>query len=822
MKTTKISTNFTAGEVSPRLLGRTDLKKYGNGVGSLQNFLIQVHGGIERRPGTRFVAEANLGTSVVSTAPPRLVEFQYNVEQSYVLEFGVTATGAGDKGYIRFLRLNSSGVPTLLVDDGTSNPTILSNLAFRDTELAGLQFSQSADVLYIFSGTRPPAVLKRTGTDDDDADNWTYAEYEFNDGPYLPTNTDETLTITSSSTLASANPVSVAASAAIFASSDVGRIIRFEDDSTGYDIVGFHAGTWSGSSNAWTTPASIVVDDDLAMVAHGGDDLGTGVKIEFLKITKGVPELNDTVYIGRNFVDNGSGKTRFYLYHPTSGEAVGFAYLTGDENPNDGELDGFARFERAAHVGWGRIKSYVNTQSVTFDIVDDLPTDRPTTNFRLGAWSDVTGYPRTGRFYQDRLWTANSTTEPQTIWSTGTGTYNCYSPTTVKEGLVLATSAITVTLADAQVNEIKYLAGDTSGLIILTSGGEWLGRASTAQSAITPTDLGFQKSSTYGSADGLTPVRAGTSLLFVQRDARVVRELTYQFGEDRFVAPNVTLLSEHITGDGVTDAAYQQGKTTRVWYVREDGQLLTFTYEKAEEVLGWQRQKLAQTDDKDAIVSSIATTIDNTTDNVWVMVKRYVNGAYHYYIEMFEDPLSATALHNTAFYLDSGITGYNSSGSQTWGGLTHLVGEPVYVLADGVALSGIGGAGYTVSGSGTIDLGSGNAPLYVTIGLKYDSIMETLPLSPPASKQGEPRGSLKRVYKNFINLYRTLGGSSGTPDQVYPIEYPTATSLVLNTGMFEVSTPDNASRESIIRYEQSDSQPATILSIISEFNVGRN
>ena len=823
MKTTKLSTNFTAGEVSPRLLGRTDLKKYGNGVGTLENFLIQVHGGIERRPGTLFVAEANLGTSVVAATPPRLVEFQYNVEQSYCLEFGVASAGAGDTGYIRFFRLDSSGVPTLLIDDGTTNPTILSSLPFRDTELAGLQFTQSADVLWVFSETRPPYVLKRTGTDDDDADNWSYTAYEYNDGPYLPINTDEDLTITASATSASSNPITVTASAATFVSSDVGRIIRFEDDSTGYKIVGFNAGTWSSSGGgSWTTPASIVVDDDLDMVAHGGDDVGTGIKIEFLKVTKGVPELNDTVYIGRNFVDNGAGKSKFYLYHPTTGEAVGFSYLTGDENPNDGELDGLARFERASHVGWGRIKAYSNTQTVTFDIVDELPTDRPTTNFRLGAWSESTGYPKTGRFYQDRLWTASTTSEPQTIWSTGTGTYNCYSPTTVREGLVLDTSAITVTLADAQVNEIKYLSGDTSGLIILTSGGEWLGRASSAQAAITPTDLGFQKSSSYGSANGLMPVRAGTSLLFVQRDSQVIRELTYQFGEDRFVAPNVTLLSEHITGTGVTDSAYQQGRTTRIWYVREDGQLLTLTFEKNEEVMGWHRQILAQSNDKDPSVLSIATTLDNTTDNLWAMVKRDINGTYRYYIEMLDSPLSATADHDTAFYLDSGITSYNGSGSQTWSGLNHLIGEAVYVLADGVSMSGISDAGYTVNGSGVIDLGSGNAPKRVAIGLKYTSVMESLPLAPPASKQADPRAVLKRVYRNYLNLYRTLGGKLGTPDQVYPIEYPTTTSLVLNTGMFEVSTPDNSSRETIIRYEQSDSQPSTVLSIVSEFNVGRN
>jgi len=818
----KITTNFTAGELSPRLLGRTDLKKYSNGARTMENFLIQVHGGIERRPGTRYVATTF--TPVIAASPPRLVEFQFNVDQSYVLEFGVTHSGAGDRGYIRFLRLDSNGDPILLIDDGTTDPTILSGLPFRDTELPELQFTQSADVLYIFSPTRKPYVLKRTGADDDDADNWTYEAYEFNDGPYMPMNSDEDITITATNTSKDANPITVVSQGAgIFAATDVGRTIRFEDDSTGYDIKGAHPGVWDSDDGKWTTPASIFVDDDGAMMLIAGEDQSDGFNVEFLKVTAGLPQLNDTVYSCRNFVecDTGEGEpantTKFYIYHPETGQAVGWDDLSDVEDFFATEINGQARFERASFVGWGRISAFTNANAVGFTIVDELPTANKTTNFRLGAWSDTTGYPRTARFYQDRLWTASSTDEPQTIWSTGTGTYNCYSPTTVKEGLVLDSSAITVTLADAQVNQIKYLAGDTSGLIILTSGGEWLGRATNPQSPLTPTDMGFQKSGSNGSASGVVPIRSGTSLLYVQRDGKVVRELTFEFGQDRFVSPNITLLSEHITGTGLVDGAYQQGRSNRIWYVREDGQLVTLTYEKHEEVMGWHRQKLAQSNGTDPTVLSVATTLDSATDNIWVLVKRDIDGTDAYFIEMMEQPLEATDDHDTAFYLDSGLSGYDASGSQTWTGLNHLIGEDVYVLADAVTLGP-----FTVSVSGGIDLGSGNTPDRVVIGLKYTSVMETLPIILAPSKYLDPKGKLKRAFKYFINLYRTLGGKVGTPEQVYPIEYPATSSTVLNTQMIEFNAPDNSQRESIVRYEQSDAQPATLLSIVSEFNVGEN
>ena len=82
-----LQTNFTAGEISPRLLGRADLAKYNNGARTIENAVVQTHGGLTRRTGTRFAAEVKSSSLV-----PRLVEFHYNSEQSYVLEVRVTSS----------------------------------------------------------------------------------------------------------------------------------------------------------------------------------------------------------------------------------------------------------------------------------------------------------------------------------------------------------------------------------------------------------------------------------------------------------------------------------------------------------------------------------------------------------------------------------------------------------------------------------------------------------------------------------------------------------------------------------------------------------
>ena len=78
-----IKTNWTAGELSKALFGRVDIAKYQNGAEILENFIVQPHGGITRRPGTKFVKEIK-----TSSAKTRLISFEFSTTQAYCIEFG--------------------------------------------------------------------------------------------------------------------------------------------------------------------------------------------------------------------------------------------------------------------------------------------------------------------------------------------------------------------------------------------------------------------------------------------------------------------------------------------------------------------------------------------------------------------------------------------------------------------------------------------------------------------------------------------------------------------------------------------------------------
>ena len=75
--------NFSKGEIGPQLYGRFDTEMWQSGVKQARNVTIMKYGGLEKRPGTRLVAEV-----IDDQEETRLIPFEFSLEQTYVLEFG--------------------------------------------------------------------------------------------------------------------------------------------------------------------------------------------------------------------------------------------------------------------------------------------------------------------------------------------------------------------------------------------------------------------------------------------------------------------------------------------------------------------------------------------------------------------------------------------------------------------------------------------------------------------------------------------------------------------------------------------------------------
>ena len=833
-----VQTNFTAGEISPRLLGRNDLAKYNNGARTVENAVVETHGGLSKRSGSKYVAEIySTGAAPITTALPRLVEFHYNTDESYVIEFGVTASGGNnglhatptDNGYIRFFRLDSTTKEPIILKEGGSGAIIdIVGLKWVDSELPNLKFTQSADTLFIFCPTRPVQTLTRSGVDTAEA-NWVVEEYDFVDGPYQSLNTtklkmavDGTGAIDGTLTLTVSNGTTD--EKRMFTASDIGSSVRLEDPVESFKVTGFTKGVESTNA-AQGDPAVVTVSGNMTTAFEATSAVNRRARVEFFNVKRGPTILEGTMHEGRKFsFDGDNNQTTFELWNANTGTLEDYHEV--ENVSGSAACDGECRIVNSNQAGWGVIAAMTggndgsgNYSQCTITVKNPFVSIQATKQWRLGAWSKATGYPQNGTFPQNRLWCASTTSEPQTLHASEVNVYNNFSPNDLETATVVDSQAMRVTLASRQVNAINHMRSDSQGLMIFTAGGEWIGRASQPSAPITPTDINFSKQSSYGSLADVEPVRFGTSYLMFQRDARTLREYTYEFGQDRFVAPNVTILAEHITKNKVVDMTFQMGGQQRAWMCTSTGELLCLTYDKTQDVMAWSRHIMAKSGSTPVVgqVKTVARTTDGNEDNIWMIVQRTIGSTVKYFVEMLEQDFTVAEEHAEAFFVDCGISVTHGSPSTTVSGLDHLIGQDVYALVDGVQYAFTAALGNAINGSGEITTLSATN---VQVGLLYSVVVETLPLN--VTQGLEVKAKRKRLFSSFANMYRSLSGKLGTPDQVYDIEYPTATQNPpeLRTSMVEVSMPDNSNREMIVRYEQEDVHPSNLLSITSEIHLG--
>jgi len=196
MARTRISkSSFSGGEISPYLIGRGDLKAYENGMSLMRNLIIYPTGGLRRRPGLRHIDTA-LGKG-------RLVSFEFNIEQTYLLVFTDLK-----------MTVYREGVKEVVIDTPWS-----------ESQLPLLHWTQSADTLLVVHPDVGPRKITRTSHVD-----WTVTEWSFYEDDELGRImqphykfSDDDITLGASATTGT---VTLTASADVFVSEHVGTRVR--------------------------------------------------------------------------------------------------------------------------------------------------------------------------------------------------------------------------------------------------------------------------------------------------------------------------------------------------------------------------------------------------------------------------------------------------------------------------------------------------------------------------------------------------------------------------------------------------------------------
>lgn len=164
-----LQTAFNSGVLDTRLSGRVDVKQYYNGMSQGDNILCLPQGGVRRRPGMEFIADAG--------EECRVIPFVFNVDQAYLL----------------VLRNNAIDV----YRDDVFKATVVTT--YTTAELMSIRFAQSADTMIIVQENHAPALFQRLGSDT----SWGLTDitfdyipqHDFNDAS-SPTPTSEIQTLT--------------------------------------------------------------------------------------------------------------------------------------------------------------------------------------------------------------------------------------------------------------------------------------------------------------------------------------------------------------------------------------------------------------------------------------------------------------------------------------------------------------------------------------------------------------------------------------------------------------------------------------------------
>jgi hypothetical protein len=498
---------------------------------------------------------------------------------------------------------------------------------------------------------------------------------------------------------------------------------------------------WPPFNEENVTPATIIasgVTGNITLTASTGlftaNDVGS-----YFRFAEILASKYDLWEPGKSIT---SGNLRQYdgnLYEATStGTTGGRPPIHTEGTESDGAVN-WAFLNDGA--GYAEITSFVSATVVNATVRKRLPgiALTNTTKWSEGAWSINNGYPRTVTFYEDRLWFAGSSSRPQTLWASTSGDYENHQYGTNDD------DALNYTINTQDMNTIQWLA-PTKVLAIGTSNEEFVLSATQLSDPVTPTNVRITPQTTFGSAQGIRPLRIANAVLFLQRASRKVREFIYNFNTDSYTAQNLTLLSEHITGTGIVDVTYSQEPNQIVWAACGCGTLVGMTYERAEEVIGWHRHTL------NGAVESIASIPhwDGDQDVLWMVVRRTINGQTKRHIEYMEKYYT----DEDAFYVNSGLS-YDGSPISSLSGLGHLEGEEVAVLIDGAVHPNV-----TVS-SGAIELQYAGSK--ITVGLPYAAQLKTMPFEAGAA-DGTAQGKTMRINNVVIRLYQTGPGLFYGPD----------------------------------------------------------
>jgi hypothetical protein len=512
---------------------------------------------------------------------------------------------------------------------------------------------------------------------------------------------------------------------------------------------------------------------------------------------------------------------------------------------------------------WGLVTEVTNANTIVAQILGPalLFNLTPITVYQVGAFSETTGWPTCGLFYQGRLWLAGAA--PNRIdGSTSDDPYN-FSPT-LPDGTVADNNAISLTFNSVDNEIIQWLAGNQQGILVGTLSREWLINASTTADVITPASVEISPVTHYGSAF-IEPRLMGLATVFVQRYTRKIMEMVANVFSGKYNAPNLALTAKHLTGSGIAELAYQEELAPLIWARCNDGSLISCTYRRVtafqtdnpallnepSTFAGWARHALGS---GRTVISITKTPTPGGASDQLAMV---TNGIGFHAVELMTNLFDVEDTIYDAFFVDTAIVP-TAAKTVAYGaipvtytrfyGLTYATGTTVSVWAGGLDcgdfvvqaggfvdvpygsagglysasyLAGLVAAGY--DGVTNMVMLDGSLPIPVAVGNTYTSqgqIVRPAIGQEAGAQNGPAQGKNRRVQMITSLLQNTQGISFGTSfSTVLPANlgaFPSAQPLAQNqlfSGVYWTPINDPYTFDGMPCWQITRPYPATVVNI---------
>lgn len=688
--------SFTAGVLAPSLWARVDLAKYGSGLKVGTNIFIHPHGGASNRAGLEFIRRTKTGLDLV-----KLIPFQFNTDQAYVLEFGNL--------YFRVFRDGG------LIESGGSPYEVTT--PYSSADVHDLVYVQEADVMYICHPNYKPQKLSRLADN-----NWTIQDVTF--GPKIASPAAPTVTA----------PGDTSGEPGYTATTYRYRVSAVDEN----------------GEESLSSPGGTVVND---LTIDGGKN-----RISWVAVT---------------------GAERYIVYKEDNGV---YGYIGGTNGLS------------------------FDDENIVADVADTIQRAR-------NPFSGAGNYPRCTTFIEQRLAFASTKNDPQAVWLSQSASYENFGYSQPAK----ASDAVTFRIKARQVNEIRSMI-PMKGLMLLSSGAEWIVSGGELSDAITPSNIKIDNQG-YRGASKVQPVIVGNTVLFAQNRGGVVRDFSYEFAQDNFTGKDLTLLARHFFENREIVAwAFAQAPYSMVWVVLDDGSLTSLTYLREHEVWAWTRHESA----RGCFFEDVCVISEGKEDVPYFVLKRQTStGSFRRQIERLHTRTFDVV--DDAFFVDSGLT-YRGSPTSTVSGLDHLEGLPVVALSDGNVVRGL-----TVSG-GSVTLP--NPGSVVHVGLEMTVSMQTLALDLGAVQGlGTVQARQKMIPRVTLRVEETrgifVGPKDGDRNSVYLTEYKQRSdeawdeAIGLYTGDIEITIANDWNTSGSIWVKQFDPLPMTILAIMPDVTLGK-